>query len=126
MISDSAMLRDNQWPHNRELLEEARHSGCQVGLATMSRGELATQILDVLGLAEEFNFVATRDDVGNGKPAPEIYLMVAEAIDLACSIPVITMALERRFRSREETPFADRLLAAMRNQFGGHAVKEAD
>jgi len=49
---------------------------------------------------------------------------VMESIDLACSIPVITAALQRRFRSREEEPFGDRLLAAMRNQFGGHAVKE--
>jgi 6-phosphogluconate dehydrogenase len=38
---------------------------------------------------------------------------------------VITMALQNRFRSREEAPFADKLLAAMRNQFGGHAVKGA-
>jgi 6-phosphogluconate dehydrogenase len=48
---------------------------------------------------------------------------VVEAIELNCSIPVITMALERRFRSREESPYADRLLAAMRNQFGGHAIQ---
>ena len=48
---------------------------------------------------------------------------VVEAIELNCSIPVITLALERRFRSREEAPFADKLLAAMRSQFGGHAVK---
>ena len=48
---------------------------------------------------------------------------VMESIDLACAIPVITAALQRRFRSREEEPFGDRLLAAMRNQFGGHAVK---
>jgi 6-phosphogluconate dehydrogenase len=48
---------------------------------------------------------------------------VAEAIDLRCSIPVISMALERRFRSREQAPFGDKLLAAMRQQFGGHAVK---
>jgi len=48
---------------------------------------------------------------------------VAEAIDLSVSIPVITMALERRFRSRQEAPFSDKLLAAMRQQFGGHAIK---
>jgi len=47
---------------------------------------------------------------------------VVEAIELNCSIPVITLALERRFRSREEAPFADKLLAALRQQFGGHAV----
>jgi 6-phosphogluconate dehydrogenase len=48
---------------------------------------------------------------------------VVEAIDLAVSIPVISMALQRRFRSRDDMPFADKLLAAMRNEFGGHAVK---
>ncbi len=48
---------------------------------------------------------------------------VIEAVELNVAIPVITMALERRFRSRAEDPFSDKLLAAMRNQFGGHAVK---
>jgi 6-phosphogluconate dehydrogenase len=50
---------------------------------------------------------------------------VIEAIETGVSLPVITMALQRRFRSREEAPFGDKLLAAMRNQFGGHAVKRA-
>jgi len=50
---------------------------------------------------------------------------VIEAIETGVSLPVITMALQRRFRSREEAPFGDKLLAAMRNQFGGHAVKGA-
>jgi 6-phosphogluconate dehydrogenase len=49
---------------------------------------------------------------------------VLEAIELNCAIPVISMALERRFRSREEAPFGDKLLAAMRNKFGGHAIKK--
>ncbi len=48
---------------------------------------------------------------------------VMESIELACAIPVITMALQRRFRSREESPFGDKLLSAMRGQVGGHAVK---
>jgi 6-phosphogluconate dehydrogenase len=47
-----------------------------------------------------------------------------EAIEQNCAIPVITMSLERRFRSREQAPFSDKLLAAMRQQFGGHAVKK--
>ena len=49
---------------------------------------------------------------------------VFEAIDLNVSAPVITLALERRLRSREEDPFADKLLAAMRQAFGGHAIKK--
>ena len=50
---------------------------------------------------------------------------VAEAIDLDVPAPVITLALIQRLRSRDEESFADRLLAALRNQFGGHAVKQA-
>jgi 6-phosphogluconate dehydrogenase len=48
-----------------------------------------------------------------------------EAIEMGVSLPVITAALQNRFRSREESPFADKLLSAMRNEFGGHAVKAA-
>jgi 6-phosphogluconate dehydrogenase len=48
---------------------------------------------------------------------------VAEAIDLDVPAPVISLALIQRLRSRDEESFADRLLSAMRNQFGGHAVK---
>jgi 6-phosphogluconate dehydrogenase len=51
---------------------------------------------------------------------------VAEAIDLGVSIPVISLALQRRFRSREQDPFSDKLLAALRDQFGGHGVKQQD
>jgi 6-phosphogluconate dehydrogenase len=48
---------------------------------------------------------------------------VIEAIDLNVSAPVITESLMRRIRSREENNFTDRMLAIMRNEFGGHAVK---
>jgi 6-phosphogluconate dehydrogenase len=49
---------------------------------------------------------------------------VFEAIDLNVSAPVITESLMRRIRSREENNFTDRMLAIMRNAFGGHAVKK--
>jgi 6-phosphogluconate dehydrogenase len=48
---------------------------------------------------------------------------LAEGIDRAVPLPVLTAALFTRFRSRENNPFSERLLAALRNQFGGHAVK---
>jgi 6-phosphogluconate dehydrogenase len=48
---------------------------------------------------------------------------VAEAIDLDVPAPVISLALIQRLRSRDDESYADRLLAAMRNQFGGHAIK---
>ena len=49
---------------------------------------------------------------------------VFEAFDLNVSAPVITESVIRRIRSREENNFTDRMLAIMRNAFGGHAVKK--
>ena len=57
------------------------------------------------------------DDSGEGR------WTVEESIELAVPLPVISMALQARFRSRDEAQFGFRLLAAMRNQFGGHAVR---
>ncbi len=51
---------------------------------------------------------------------------VFESIDLAVPAPVITLALQMRFASRDEENFPARMLAALRNQFGGHAVKKED
>lgn len=48
---------------------------------------------------------------------------VFESIDLDVPAPVITMALQARFVSRQDESYGAKLLAAMRNQFGGHAVK---
>jgi len=50
---------------------------------------------------------------------------VAEAIDLDVPAPVITLALLQRLQSRAEESFSFRLLAALRQQFGGHAVRKA-
>jgi len=50
---------------------------------------------------------------------------VVESLDLEVAIPVITQSLQERFKSRDANPFGDRLLAALRQQFGGHAVRSA-
>jgi len=50
---------------------------------------------------------------------------VFEAFDLNVSAPVITESVIRRIRSREENNFTDRMLAIMRNEFGGHDVKRS-
>ena len=49
---------------------------------------------------------------------------VFESIDLDIPAPVITAALQARFVSRKEENFGAKILAAMRNQFGGHEVKK--
>jgi 6-phosphogluconate dehydrogenase len=48
---------------------------------------------------------------------------VQEAIDLDVPAPVITLSLQARFRSRQADSFGAKVIAALRNEFGGHAVK---
>jgi len=51
---------------------------------------------------------------------------VFESIDLDVPAPIITLALQMRFASRDEENFSARMLSALRNQFGGHAIKKAE
>jgi 6-phosphogluconate dehydrogenase len=60
------------------------------------------------------------DDTGEGRWTAQ------EGIDLAVPLPVITLSLMARFRSRQAGPFAGRLLAALRNQFGGHTIYKVE
>jgi 6-phosphogluconate dehydrogenase len=50
---------------------------------------------------------------------------VIEGVNLGVPMPVISGALDARFRSQDPQPFANKLLAMMRHEFGGHAVKTA-
>ena len=50
--------------------------------------------------------------------------MAAEAIDLNIAAPVITLSLLARLRSRDADSFSDKLLSAMRHQFGGHEIRK--
>lgn len=58
------------------------------------------------------------DDSGEGR------WTIQESIDLAVPTPVMTQSLQVRFRSRQQQPFGNKLIAALRNQFGGHVVKK--
>jgi 6-phosphogluconate dehydrogenase len=51
---------------------------------------------------------------------------VQQAVETGVSAPAITHSLFRRFESRQEDIFSDKILAALRNEFGGHAVKKSD
>ena len=51
---------------------------------------------------------------------------VFESIDLDVPAPVLTLALQMRFASRDAENYPARMLAALRNQFGGHAIKKAE
>jgi len=60
------------------------------------------------------------DDSGEGR------WTVQEAIDLDVPAPVLTLSLLARFVSRQDESFSAKAIAALRNQFGGHAIKKAD
>jgi 6-phosphogluconate dehydrogenase len=47
---------------------------------------------------------------------------VQESVEMGVSVPVIALSLFKRFQSRQEDLFSDKVLAALRNEFGGHAV----
>ncbi len=49
--------------------------------------------------------------------------MIQDAIDKDVPVPTLTAALFTRFRSRQEESFAEKMLAALRNAFGGHSVR---
>jgi 6-phosphogluconate dehydrogenase len=51
---------------------------------------------------------------------------VKESVDLGVAAPVITLALQMRFNSQDAEGFGNRMLAMMRNAFGGHAIKKAE
>jgi 6-phosphogluconate dehydrogenase len=70
-------------------------------------------------LAEDVTLAGIKgyvDDTGEGR------WTVEEAVDRAVPLPAITAALFARFSSREPDAYQAKLLAAMRNQFGGHAL----
>jgi 6-phosphogluconate dehydrogenase len=78
--------------------------------------------LAVLALAEDPKLDSIRayvEDSGEGR------WTVQESIELGVPAPVISQSLQTRFRSRREQPFGDKLLAALRQQFGGHKVEKA-
>ncbi|OEU68277.1 MAG: 6-phosphogluconate dehydrogenase (decarboxylating) [Desulfobacterales bacterium S5133MH16] len=51
---------------------------------------------------------------------------IQQALETGVPAQVITLSLLRRFRSRQKDPFTDRVVAALRREFGGHAVVSAD
>ncbi len=78
----------------------------------------------LLELAEEaFRKSADLSDItGYVEDSGEGRWTVQQAVDTAVPAEVITLSLMRRFRSRQQDPFTDRVLAALRREFGGHAV----
>ena len=82
MINDQNLVHAYACPFNIALLHWSHKQGYRTGLATMSQRDQAQKVLEMLNLSIMFNFIATRDDVENGKPDPEIYLLLATVLGL--------------------------------------------
>lgn len=80
LLDDTAALRAAQLPHNISLLYEVRARGYRTALATMSYRHETERVLEALGLIHAFEAIVTQDEVQHGKPDPEIYLRVAQAL----------------------------------------------
>ncbi|HLL40655.1 MAG TPA: HAD family phosphatase, partial [Rubrobacteraceae bacterium] len=80
LLADPNLVLAHRYPHNIALLCEVRREGYPTALATQSHREQARRVLDILGLADEFDVVVTRDDVEHGKPDPEMHLLVAREL----------------------------------------------
>ena len=84
ILAEPQALTRNLLPHNIALVHEARRQhGFKVGLATMSYCPQVRRVLTTLELDHAFDFVASRDDVDQGKPDPEIYHLVACELNVA-------------------------------------------
>ena len=77
LLLNPQVVKENIWPHTIALLKRARENSQKLGLATMSYCPQVQHILSILQLHNTFDFVASRDDVERGKPAPETYSMVS-------------------------------------------------
>jgi 6-phosphogluconate dehydrogenase len=83
-------------------------------------------LLELAGLAFEQHGEALSDLRGWVADSGEGRWTVQEAMDLDVPAPIITLSLLARFRSRQEESYGAKVLAALREQFGGHAVKSTD
>lgn len=123
LLADPKVLREHRWHHTLALLDRSRALDCKIGLATMSRCKQATMVLEVLGLADAFDFVASRDDVENGKPDPEIYLLVADELGAR---PVQTLVVEDSVTGVEAALAAGMHVVAVATPFTGRHLHDSD
>ncbi len=107
------ILKKSEYPYDLAQLAHLWNQGSVVRSWLLELAELAFTADP--GLDRIRGFVA---DSGEGR------WTVQAAIDLDVPAEVLTLALLNRFRSRQDDSFRDKVLAALRNQFGGHAVKE--
>lgn len=118
-ISDPEVIREHLCPFNIALLHWARKRKYCTGLATMSHREQALPLLNNLHLKDQFDFIATRDDVELGKPDPEIYRLVASELNL---LPAQCLVVEDSVAGIRAALNAGMWSVVVTNQFTRRAV----
>jgi len=108
-----------------EILEKSRYELDLLAVSKMwqNGSVVRSWLLDlaVNAFAEEGN--ALENIKGFVQDSGEGRWTVQEAIDQSTPAPIITMSLLSRFVSRQDDSFSAKVIAALRNQFGGHAIK---
>ena len=100
LLEDPLVIVKHRCPYGLDVLVWARENGYRTGLTTMSPCRQAGRVLQILDIVDDFDFIATGDDVNVGKPDPEIYRLAihelsvepAEALVLENSVAGIQAA----------------------------------
>ncbi len=82
MLDDPLLIVKHRCPYSLDLLVWAREADYKTGLATSANCRQAHRVLQVLDLTDEFDFIATGDDIHRSKPDPEIYRLMAHELGI--------------------------------------------
>jgi beta-phosphoglucomutase len=82
LLQDPLVIVKHRCPYSLDVLVWARENGYRTGLVTMSRCHQAGRVLQILDIADDFDFIASRDDVNTGKPDPEIYRLAVHELSV--------------------------------------------
>ncbi len=121
-LNDPELLKKYRCPYSLALHRKSREKGYQTGLATMSHCLQANRILEILNLQQQFDFIATRDDVEHPKPNPEIYFLVARELGVS---PDECLVIEDSLSGVKAALAANMACIAVTTDFTHKAVDES-
>ena len=82
MINDPLLIVKHRCPYSLDLLVWAKEAHYKTGLATSNNCSQTHRVLQVLDITDEFDFVATSDDINHSKPDPEVYQLMAHELGI--------------------------------------------
>jgi beta-phosphoglucomutase-like phosphatase (HAD superfamily) len=122
MLDDPLAIVRHRCPYNLDLLIWAREYKYKTGLATMSHCPQVSRILQILDISNEFDFIATGDDVNTGKPDPEIYQLMAHELGIK---PAAGLVIEDSLTGVKAAVAAGMGCVAMTSKFTDKSVRSS-